>query len=122
VISRRLSVEEMVDSSGGPPLAQRHAVWSIYGAERAQPVATGGKCDDPENGSNKPIGNRWQPTATASDGKEGVDGSSPSDGFASSMLSASFRDLSRVAFCARHPPSVHASVSAPCVARRHACC
>src|SRR6266404_6604315 len=26
--------------------------------------ATGGKSDDPENRSNKPIGNRWQPTAT----------------------------------------------------------
>jgi hypothetical protein len=40
------------------------AVWSIYGAKRAQPVATGGKWEDAENGSNKPIGNRWQPTAT----------------------------------------------------------
>src|SRR5438132_10774051 len=40
--------------------------WSIYGAQRAQPVATGGKWPTPENGSNRPIGNRWQPTATVS--------------------------------------------------------
>src|SRR5207253_8452126 len=39
---------------------------SIYGAQRAQPVATGGKWPTPENGSNRPIGNRWQPTATVS--------------------------------------------------------
>jgi NAD(P)-dependent dehydrogenase (short-subunit alcohol dehydrogenase family) len=38
--------------------------WSIYGAQRAQPVATGGKWDTPENRSNRPIRNRWQPTAT----------------------------------------------------------
>jgi hypothetical protein len=37
--------------------------WSIYGAQRAQPVATGRKCDGPDNASNKPIRNRWQPTA-----------------------------------------------------------
>jgi hypothetical protein len=40
--------------------------WSICGAQRAQPVATGGKLDTLENGSNRPIGNRWQPTATVS--------------------------------------------------------
>src|SRR6266851_3185277 len=40
--------------------------WSIYGAQRAQPVATGGKWPTPENSSNRPIGNRWQPTATVS--------------------------------------------------------
>ncbi len=38
--------------------------WSIYGAQRAQPVATGGKWNTLENRSNKPIRNRWQPTAT----------------------------------------------------------
>ncbi len=38
--------------------------WSIYGAQRAQPVATGGKWDGAENRSNRPIRNRWQPTAT----------------------------------------------------------
>ena len=41
--------------------------WSIYGAQRAQPVATGGKCDGLENGSNNPIRNGWQPTATVSE-------------------------------------------------------
>jgi hypothetical protein len=40
--------------------------WSIYGAQRAQPVATGVKRDGPENRSNKPIRSRWQPTATVS--------------------------------------------------------
>jgi hypothetical protein len=38
--------------------------WSIYGAQRAQPVATGGKWETLENRSNKPIRNRRQPTAT----------------------------------------------------------
>jgi hypothetical protein len=41
--------------------------WSIYGALRAQPVATGRKCKDVENGSNRPIGNGWQPTAMVSE-------------------------------------------------------
>jgi hypothetical protein len=27
--------------------------WSLYGARRTQPVATGGKWDDAENGSDK---------------------------------------------------------------------
>src|SRR5579884_2594439 len=40
---------------------------SVYGAKRAQPVATGRKWEDLENGSNRPIGNRWQPTATVSE-------------------------------------------------------
>ena len=38
--------------------------WSIYGAKRAQPVATGRKWDRAENGSNEPIGNRCQAAAT----------------------------------------------------------
>src|SRR5438445_5409027 len=33
--------------------------WSIYGAQRAQPVATGGKWDALENRSNRPIRN-WR--------------------------------------------------------------
>jgi hypothetical protein len=41
--------------------------WSIYGAQRAQPAATGRKWDALENRSNKPIRNRWQPTATVSE-------------------------------------------------------
>jgi len=52
------------------PFAHRRSPakgWSIYGAQRAQPVATGGKSDGPENRSNKPIRNRWQPTATVSE-------------------------------------------------------
>jgi hypothetical protein len=57
--------------------------WSINGAQRAQPVATGGKWHALENRSNMPIGNRWQPLATVSEhGKEGVNGSSPLEGSA----------------------------------------
>jgi hypothetical protein len=49
------------------PSAIQAKGWSIYGAQRAQPVATGGKWNTPENRSNKPIRNRWQPTATVSE-------------------------------------------------------
>jgi hypothetical protein len=57
---------------------------------RSQAGATGGnqwQMGAPENRSNKPIRNPWQPTAThgnrfAAHGKEGVDGSSPSEGSA----------------------------------------
>jgi hypothetical protein len=38
--------------SSHPGSARR--VWSVYGALRAQPVATGGKSEDPGNGGNKP--------------------------------------------------------------------
>ncbi len=40
---------------------------SVYGARRAQPVAAGGKWETSEYRSNKPIRNRWQPTATVSE-------------------------------------------------------
>jgi len=46
------------------PVPAAAPAWSIYGAKRAQPVATGRKSKGRENGSNSPIGNRWQPTAT----------------------------------------------------------
>lgn len=36
----------------------------MYGAKRAQPVATGRKWLNSKNGSNGPIGNQWQATAT----------------------------------------------------------
>ena len=39
--------------------------WSICGARRAQPVATGGKWNGPENGSNRPI---RKPVATHGNG------------------------------------------------------
>jgi hypothetical protein len=51
----------MTGTTRHSPLVRREP---IYGAQRAQPVATGGKWDDPENRSNKPIRNRSQPTAT----------------------------------------------------------
>jgi hypothetical protein len=40
--------------------------WSTYGARRAQTVATGRKPGGVKTRSNKPIRNRWQPTATFS--------------------------------------------------------
>jgi len=48
------------------PLTGARRVWSIYGAKRAQPVATGRKWKAAENRSVTPIGNQWQPTATVS--------------------------------------------------------
>jgi hypothetical protein len=57
-------------SGGGSPVPTKdsgYPTWSIYGAQRAQPVATRGKWEGAENGSNRPIGNRWQPTATVSE-------------------------------------------------------
>ena len=60
-----LSAVERTDRR--PWVLCRGPAWSIYGAKRAQPVATGRKCDRPENGSIRPIGNRWQPTATVSE-------------------------------------------------------
>ena len=36
------------------PSEVRPKGWSIYGAERTQPVAIGGECESRENGSNKP--------------------------------------------------------------------
>jgi len=59
------------------------------GRNRWQPVANG---TTPENRSNRPIRNRWQPTATVY-GKERVNGSSPLEGFALSLLISSFRRL-----------------------------
>ena len=47
---------------GDPGEGMEH-LWS----PAAQPVATGGKWNTPKNRSNKPIRNRWQPTATVSE-------------------------------------------------------
>jgi hypothetical protein len=47
--------------------------WSVCGAKRAQPVATGRKWEQPKSGSNRRIGNRWQPTATVSERMVKVD-------------------------------------------------
>ena len=45
---------------------------------RTRAGATGRNRDGPDNGSNKPIRNGWQPTAAVSAHvKEGVNGSSP---------------------------------------------
>jgi hypothetical protein len=52
--------------------------WSLYGAQRSQPMATCGKWARAESGSEK------------RNGKEGVDGSSPSEGFAKFLQVSSF--------------------------------
>jgi len=62
---------------------ERHSLiprrgWSVYGAERSQLVATGGKWSGRENSSNRRKPLPW----VATDGKEGVDGSSSSEGLA----------------------------------------
>jgi hypothetical protein len=40
---------------------------STHGAGRAQPAATGREAIRPENRTNKPVRNRWQPPATVQD-------------------------------------------------------
>ena len=47
-------------------LCSTTVAWSVYGAERAQPLATDRKWERPNNGSNRRIRSRWQPTATVS--------------------------------------------------------
>ena len=76
----------------GDPRRRDGAFMEPSGRNRWQPVANG---TPSKNGSNSRIGNRWQPTATVSDGKEGVRGSSPREGFASSLLVSSFCRLLR---------------------------
>jgi hypothetical protein len=56
--------------------------WSLYGAPWLQPVAIRGKCGSPENARSKPKPLPW----VATNGKEGVDGSSPSEGSEKSLL------------------------------------
>ena len=70
----RLELVAKVDNSG----------WSVYGAQRSQPVATGGKWGGTENGSGKRNRLPWVATGCRVDHmvKEGVDRSSPSEGFA----------------------------------------
>jgi hypothetical protein len=47
----------------GDERRRREQGWSLYGAQRAQPVATARKCSGPENGENKP-----KPLRTAATG------------------------------------------------------
>jgi hypothetical protein len=57
--------------------------WSVYGAPRSQPVATGRKWNTAESRSNrrKPLPWGCDRLPPGPHGKEGVDGSSPSEGF-----------------------------------------
>jgi hypothetical protein len=56
--------------------------WSVYGAERSQPVATSRKWDVAETAQKSQNRCRGlRPVAEGMTGKEGVDGSSPSEGF-----------------------------------------
>ena len=58
--------------------------WSAYGGERSQPMATSGKANGRENGTNrrKPLPCGCDQLPRQCHGKEGVDGSSPSEGSA----------------------------------------
>jgi len=56
--------------------------WSIYGAQRAQLVATGRKWEGAENRSNRSIRNQWQPTATVPERMVKVDHLLPKEGVA----------------------------------------
>jgi hypothetical protein len=80
--------------------------WSLYGAPWLQPVAISGK--SPERGS---AGKQAKSRATGCHqlratfhGKEGVDGSSPSEGSAKSVLSGGFRSdtLAQAPACDRY--------------------
>jgi len=67
-------------------------LWSLYGAQRSQPVATGGKCDGSKNREIKPKPLPWVATKLPElfHGKEGVDGSSPSEGLFKSPANGHF--------------------------------
>jgi hypothetical protein len=89
--------------------------WSIYGAERSQPVATGGKWVGPENGSNKPktVAVGCDQLPIGAHGKEGIDGSSPSEGFrllpANRLFALSLQQKS----VTRGPLRAHSNVRTP---------
>jgi hypothetical protein len=77
------SMPHLRDAGTLCPPASRRRGWSFYGARRAEPVATARKWDEPKTaqmGRSATGGNPRQPLR--SDGKEGVDGSSPSEGSA----------------------------------------
>jgi hypothetical protein len=59
------------------------------GRKRWQPLANWRGAED---GSNRPIGNRWQPHGNdpGAHGKEVVNGSSPLEGFANTLQKPSF--------------------------------
>jgi len=90
VVNHRPQAYELSESLCSSAIAAKG--WSVYGAKRAQLVATDRKRDRPENDSNRRIGNRWH-------GKEGVNGSSPLESFseapAQHLLSLSLRETLR---------------------------
>jgi hypothetical protein len=67
--------------------------WSLSGAPRLQPVAISGKSDRRGSRGNKrktvAVRCDWLPIGAH--GKEGVDGSSPSEGFRKFLVISSFR-------------------------------
>jgi hypothetical protein len=64
--------------------------WSPYGALWLQPLATGRKSDTLGSAKNEPKSLPSVATSYPNDGKEGVIGSSPIEGFAKSLLINSF--------------------------------
>jgi hypothetical protein len=95
VIQLELSASEWFESLGCVPASSsqsRQRRWSLYGAQRAQPVAAGGKSDGTKNGSNERNRCRGLPPVAA-----GVpwlrSGSSPEEGSAKAPQSgALFRE------------------------------
>ncbi len=96
-------------------------VWSLYGAPWLQPVAISRKSAQRRSGRNK---QKPLPSVATGcrDGKEGVDGSSPSEGFSflPAQSSLSFSALTPTGSFDVHPAStsVHASSSGALSASR----
>jgi hypothetical protein len=74
--------------SDDPVASNDYKTWSPYGAPWWQTLPTGRKSEEVENGRNKRKPLPW--VATGCDGKEGVDGSSPSEGFAVQPATSAF--------------------------------
>jgi hypothetical protein len=70
-------------SRGGNVASSDNEVWSLYGAPWLQPVATGRKWSTRENREINPktVAVSCDQLRETFHGKEGVDGSSPSEGF-----------------------------------------
>jgi hypothetical protein len=98
--------------------------WSAYGAKRAHPVAAIGKRSMPGNPANKPKPLPWgyHQLPIAAHDKEGVDGSSPSEGFRESGRLEVGGDLHDLVVGAADGRSLIAGAGSPCrPGRGHFC-
>ena len=64
--TKRAQFKKTTNPFGAPERAHPSRPAATHRALRSLAGATGGKWQRPENGSNTPIGNGWQPTATVS--------------------------------------------------------